>query len=677
MRRQWACVLVLLAATALAYRPGLAGPFLFDDEPNITANRLLNVESLTAGAVRDAAYSANFTYPHRGIARLSFGLNYYFAGGRYDAWAFKATNLAIHLVNGLLVFLLARALLGMRERTLGGEERGWSDWAAVVAAGLWLLHPLELTSVLYVVQRMTSLAGLFVFSGLLGWAHGRRLLGEGRSGAGVGWMLAGVAWGAGVGFLSKENAVLMPLLALVAEFTVATRAGLGAGRRRMLWGFYAVVVGLPVLAGLVTVAVAPGVLLDGYLNRDFTLAERLWTEPRVLFFYLSLWAFPYLRRFGLYHDDLVLSTGWLEPWTTLVSVVGWVALFAAALWFGLRRRQVWALGLLWFLAGHGLESTALSLELVHERRNYVPGFGVALAGGYYLVSLGRFWPGLARARVWLVVAVFAVVGLTTGVRAGIWSERSTLAEFMVRNHPRSARSLLELGAAGTASQAANRRIYAAYRDSVTFDSGAVAPLVHMARIVANRIGFLRQQGRGGGAASEVVDLRSELGDDVPTLVGQLRLVDAEIRARLARAAVPPDTANALAYMSSCTIEGQLACRDLADAAVDWHRIALANGRARPYTRAEIGFSLARMLFFRGQVEEAVAYMRSARQHGKDDLGLWIEEADLYLRLRRWSALEELLADLDAAGNRSVFRDRVIAAVERDYRAARAAGEREK
>jgi hypothetical protein len=112
-------LVVLGAGVFGVYAPGLKGPFVFDDYPNIVDNPLVAVDALDAANLRDAAFSLrNGPYPHRGLARLSFALNYYFAGGRFDAFAFKLTNVVIHVVNGLLVYRRGTPVIGA-----GGLER--------------------------------------------------------------------------------------------------------------------------------------------------------------------------------------------------------------------------------------------------------------------------------------------------------------------------------------------------------------------------------------------------------------------------------------------------------------------------------------------------------------------------------------------------------------------------
>ena len=124
----------------------------------------------------------------RPVAQLSFALNHYFSG--LDPFAFKLTNLAIHLANGVLIFILAlRLLASLRVST---EQR-----RALIAAGLlataWLLHPIQLLPVLHVVQRMTSLSAFFLLMALLCHMRGRDVgapRSVGLAASGVGCFLA-------------------------------------------------------------------------------------------------------------------------------------------------------------------------------------------------------------------------------------------------------------------------------------------------------------------------------------------------------------------------------------------------------------------------------------------------------------------------------------------------------
>ncbi len=154
--------------------------------------------------------------------------------------------------------------------------------AAGLVAVVWLLHPIQLLPVLHVVQRMTSLSAFFLFAALL--LHIRARERGGTTGV-VGLILAwGVFWP--LSFFSKETGALFPLFALAYELTI---------RRSVHWGldrparvFAAVAVLAAIAAGAYALSPLAKWLWAGYDMRPFSLAERLLTEGRVLWFYLGL-----------------------------------------------------------------------------------------------------------------------------------------------------------------------------------------------------------------------------------------------------------------------------------------------------------------------------------------------------------------------------------------------------
>src|SRR5690606_34996617 len=92
---------VLVVLTALVYWPGLSGVFLFDDFPNIVTNSRVHVESWDWDAFKRAAGAYQPGIYGRPLATLSFALDWSIGGK--DAWQFKLTSVAVHLVNALFV----------------------------------------------------------------------------------------------------------------------------------------------------------------------------------------------------------------------------------------------------------------------------------------------------------------------------------------------------------------------------------------------------------------------------------------------------------------------------------------------------------------------------------------------------------------------------------------------
>lgn len=371
------CILIISA-----YWPSLAGPLVFDDQLNIVENPGVAIHDLSFASLKRAALSNESGHLKRILPALSFGINHYFAGGFDNTLVFKATNLAIHLINSALAFWLCY-LLWPRCRALlrgGGDIVPASVSTALLpaafAALVWALHPLQVNAVVYVVQRMTSLSATCVLLGLAIFLLGRQRFAE-QHRNGLPLMAGGIIGGTLLGLLCKENAALLVLYAGVIEWTLFSGDALSGGQKRRLTYFYALLLALPLCAGLVYLFVYPGGIWNGYAGRPFTLAERLLTQARVLWFYLYLLFVPDITAMGLFHDDIPVSSGWLSPWTTLPSVVAWALLAPLALLLRKTNPAV-AFAIFWYLAGHSMESTIIPLEMVFEHRNYLPSLGPIL-----------------------------------------------------------------------------------------------------------------------------------------------------------------------------------------------------------------------------------------------------------------------------------------------------------
>ena len=661
---------ILLAVLGLGvfavYLPGLHGPFVLDDYPNIVANKLVAVDALDGEQLRDAAFSlGNRPYPHRGIARVSFALNYYFAGGKFDAYAFKLTNVVIHVLNGLLVYwlsvLLLRRYAGVTRS--GSARAGWSamqSYLPLLVAALWVLHPIQLTSVLYVVQRMTSMSALLVLAGLLLFVAGRIRLESGRA-SGLAWMFAGLAGGAGLGYFCKQNAVLLPFYAFLVELFFFRHKALPVVARRRLYGFYALTVGLPVVAGFAGLIFAWDVIAQGYAYRDFTPLERMLTESRVLFFYLGLLLVPHIRSFGLYHDDLIVSTGLLTPWTTLVSVLLWAVLLGLALW-GVRRRAIWSFALLWYLVGHSLESTFVSLELVFEHRNYLPSFGILFALAYYLVSgLERLANGrrLVYPLVGLLVAVLSFITFT---RAGAWSNQTTLNMFTVENHPESYRALIGSARSGLVKGGDVVDIFAAFARAAAAGEATIVPLAEMQKIAVGLKTTLGSAPASGPVVSPP-PVAAPLGAPLVLSHAHMEAVesalDDEMARRLTAYPVGAESVYTLDRLSECVSAMVPMCQPLAVKLEHWYRIALDNHRVSPEDRAFLYMSLGRFLAARGDAEGAVASMGEAVRIEPANLGYPMSLAALHMQLQQWDVAGEILTGLESRRSWSGFGDRQL------------------
>jgi hypothetical protein len=425
----WIFVLTL-AVTALTYTEGLNGPFLFDDHVHITQNQWVQIKSLDWDSLAQAWNSSFSAFPaNRPLAQLTFGVNHAFSG--LNPWAFKVTNLIIHLVNGGLVFAFVRLAYRASAGTAADSEKELQ--LALATAALWLLHPMHVSTVLYPVQRMALLSTCSLLLSLTSYFWGRLRIAQGRQGSG--WIIASAPIAA-LGFLAKENTVLLPLLLLASEMTLLRTVATGQRKvfLRTIWGLFIV---LPLLAGLLYLLTHHTALLV-YEGRPFSLEERLLTQPRVLWIYLKWLFVPDISAFGLFHDDVAISTGLLSPPSTLVAIIGLGTLTVAAV-LTCRKNPIAAFAVLFFLANHALESTILPLEMIFEHRNYLASLGPLFFLAYLIIIASPHF-NVRSLAVSLGVLLLLSYTFVTYTRVSNWSSYKSFIFSAAKNHPNSARS---------------------------------------------------------------------------------------------------------------------------------------------------------------------------------------------------------------------------------------------
>lgn len=432
---------VLFAALIVAglFYPGLSGGFIFDDKPNITENVALYTKGIDHVSLLRAAMNFPSAPGLRAIPMLSFGLDH-FRADDFDPATYKSTNVAIHVITFMVLAAFLRLLL-----SLAGWGRNPAFWGGLVLAFIWAIHPLQVSSVLYVVQRMQTMATLFLLLAMWWYLKMRQAQIENRPA----WREA--CWVAVFWFLalfSKEDAVLLPAFCLILEWIVlGFRAANPAVSRAWRYG-YLIFAGVAAL-GFVFWALPHYWSSATFSNRDFNSYERLLTQGRVLLLYLWQILWPLPDHMPFYYDDYTVSRSWTEPATTWGAWLLLAGLIVLA-WGMRHRRPVLALGVLWFFVGHAVTSNVIGLELVFEHRNHLPMIGVVLAAGDAMSAL------LAVARrqmrstsviastILITVMLGGMLGFGTWQRATSWGSNLSLAEKSVEIAPNSSRAWVSL-----------------------------------------------------------------------------------------------------------------------------------------------------------------------------------------------------------------------------------------
>lgn len=385
----------LVALTFATYANTLGVPFLFDDIPSIVDNPSIRSWTDWKG-ILSPPVGEGLTVAGRPIVNASLALNY--AWGGLNPVGYHLVNLAIHLVNGVLLYCLVQSTL---ERQCAEKPApvGWKlkhppaePFAAAVAA-IWLLHPLAGTAVTYVVQRAESLATLFMLLALWAFARSTEATRAGR------W--AGLAWLAGLsGVLTKETAAVVPLLALLYDRTFL--AGGFSAALRLRWKTHALLASnWIVLGGLVAAAGGRGGTAG--FACDISVWHYLLTQAEAIWLYLSrvVWPHPLVFDHGV-----PVQTDWIDAAPALGGLLLVLGLTA---WAVARRRVAGFLAASFFLLLAPSSSfVPVASQTIAEHRMYLP-----LAAPLTMIAwsawswLGRFaWAGIATAAVALALVSF-------------------------------------------------------------------------------------------------------------------------------------------------------------------------------------------------------------------------------------------------------------------------------
>lgn len=617
VRSPYAFLCVTSIVTILIYLPGLAGPFLFDDRGSIVLNPAVQPESLSIDALR-AAWFGNHSGPlGRPISSLSFALNYLAHG--LDPVGFKFTNLLLHVISGLVLFVfLAQLLNALARASAPGECRPLDmRWTAAIAASLWLLHPFLVSTVLYAVQRMAILSALFCFAGLATYTHGRLRLINGQ--AGGTWAIGGVILFTAMAALSKENGVLLPLYCLLCEVFVLKFRASNASSQHLLRLGWGMIVALSTI-GLIWALhrYLPGVI-SGYENRPFSFEERVLSQPRILWSYIGMLVTPALASMTLYHDDYVLSTGWWSPPSTLVAVIAWLAVIGL-IGVKFRKASLFAIGTALFLASHLIESSIIALEPMFEHRNYFSAAGITLVVASALTTLTR---SKRTAGVSLIIVVLAALASLTAQRSWLFGDNYRLLRHALVHHEHSVRTQLWAG-----------------------DS-----LVLMAqRISENQAELARQQARTHYLRAteldpsetigffEIIRLNNEDGMDTDPWVIQ------ELTRRLAYEPVNAGTVSAATAFANAVSN-----RDTGASSKDaahYLSVLNANSTLSREARSAVQRSLGQLMWSQGEYKSAVDHFKRATVLKPDRAHLWISLAYAQMKLGQYddsrASLQEAL-----------------------------------
>ena len=359
--------LVLVGVSLVIYVPTLNYEMIFDDVLSIEQNESIHQLFPLFGSNGESGPlnpSQNTPLTARPVVNLSFAINHHFGG--FDPAGYRAANIAMHVVIGLLLWYIVRITL--THKGFPDVVRRNHSTLGLISAIAWGVHPANTETVVYLTQRTELMMGLFY---LLSFASCIRYWSSRRVGKAFWWVMA-VAFSV-LGMLSKEMMASIPAMVLLYEWifiehqhdesepTIWNRLTTLARRSWPLYLGYALSY-LPLVwmynAGYKTP------IPDN--NQMPPLVCWWMTQSEAFFVYWKLFFWPWPL---LIHYDIPIVTQLSDCWQ---SVIGITVYLSATAWLLFHRRPM-GFVLIWFFAV--LSPTLivpLPMEEIVERRMYVP-----------------------------------------------------------------------------------------------------------------------------------------------------------------------------------------------------------------------------------------------------------------------------------------------------------------
>ena len=473
---RWIPYLLIAFIIAIVYAESCNAPFYYDDYPIITTNSNIHASELSfSDIISDPVHGPGHLRP---LPMITFAMNFY--AGRLNPYGYHIVNIALHIAAAIALFILLRLTLQLDEQISDNREDKRVNYTLIAfwSVLIWAISPLHTNSVTYIVQRMNIMAMLFSVISLILYIKGRIVMkGEkGRETKHRSLLLTVFFGGSVISFLaallSKQNAVMLPLFILLYEWFFFQNLKPPA-RKKSIIIILLFISGIILLSYLWFGTDPIEIVKNSYTTRDFSLKERVLTEMRIVWYYVSLIFIPLPSRMHLVYN-YPLSSSLFSPWTTFTSLAG-LFLCGALVFKGAKKYRLAAFSLIWFFGNNLIESSFIGLEPVYEYRTYMPSAFIflPLVLLFYQYSRKQLFPSLILA----LFAIFSIYG--TIERNKLWNNPEQFWADNLKKAPKNSRVMLNYAKAlANSGQTEKAKIY--YRKILhsNTDSSPYSSIVH-------------------------------------------------------------------------------------------------------------------------------------------------------------------------------------------------------
>lgn len=404
----WYSLVLLSAVTIGIYFISIFNGFAWDDEFIIVKNPA--TRQITSVAKLLLAPDVVKPY-YRPLTRATYLFDYWLYG--MNPSAFHSVNIAIHLLNVILLYLVCSRV-------------ATNKVSALIAALLFAVHPINTESVNFISARNNLLSLFFSLASFL-----VLLREEGKAGR---WPILSAIFFF-FGLLCKETAMMM--LIVIALYSISPFSSGFAARLREKAPSLLPFVFLAGVYLLLRSFALHGIIGSGSLTQG--LLERLAQNYYIIPHYLKLFLFPtdltifhMVPKAGLFNDPMLLLT--------------WIAI-AAAIWLIVRwDNRATIFGLLWFIVNYVPIANIVPISSwpMADRFMYIPAAGLCLVAGEFLSYIYYRYSAKQLVSVGISIIVIALAAWTVK-RTTEWKDDISLFKSAIRNDPASAAGHFNLG----------------------------------------------------------------------------------------------------------------------------------------------------------------------------------------------------------------------------------------
>ncbi|MGB2601636.1 MAG: tetratricopeptide repeat protein, partial [Candidatus Omnitrophota bacterium] len=398
-------VLFIVLVGVAIYANSLDNGFMLDDRYVVKDNTFIgDFSNLKYLFDRDHFFTGTKEGTYRPVTTITYFIDTVI--WQYRPFGYHLTNVLLHVLNGVMLYLMLRALLGDRTENTRMPERGvWSasELIPFAAAVLFIVHPVQTETVNNVGTRHEEVMTLFYLLGI--WSY---LKGSDIKGYKSHLMYALSIASYGLSCFSKEMGFTLPAVLLLCD--IYRDGGFKVTRLPKYAGYVAVaIVFLYVRFALM---VYPGEAGSGFFN-----LSRLLLSGQMIMTYIGLLLFPLRLSAEYAFGDMfpentpaaLTNPGFFIPVVVLIAVIFLVIAIR-------KKAPLMFFGAAWFFITI-LPVSNIFFRLmqfpIRERYIYLPciGFCIFLAAGLWRLSkvkgIGSYRYGrIVLAAVFLLLTVF-------------------------------------------------------------------------------------------------------------------------------------------------------------------------------------------------------------------------------------------------------------------------------